>query len=150
MTGEELAEGVRGAKVVFANDYEYELIRDKTGLDQEAILEHAEMVVCTKGKYGSVIMTRDGVITIPAAHTDNLVDPVGAGDAYLGGLLFGLNAGLDAERAGKVASLAATYAIEDYGTQAHVYTREQFAERYKQNFGDEPAIPAALDLAVSS
>jgi adenosine kinase len=150
MTGEELAEGVRGAKVVFANDYEYELIRDKTGLDQEAILEHAEMVVCTKGKYGSVIMTRDGVITIPAAHTDNLVDPVGAGDAYLGGLLFGLNAGLDAERAGKVASLAATYAIEDYGTQAHVYTREQFAERYKQNFGDEPAILAALDLAVSS
>ena len=59
MTGEELAEGVRGAKVVVANDYEYELIRDKTGMDQHDILDHAEMVVMTKGKHGSVIMTRD-------------------------------------------------------------------------------------------
>lgn len=149
MSGEELAEGVRGAKVVFANDYEYELIRDKTGMDQQAILEHAEMVVCTKGKHGSVIMTRDQVATIPVAATDNLVDPVGAGDAYLGGLVFALNAGLDIERAGRVASLAGTYAIECYGTQAHTYTREQFAERYNQNFGDEPAILAALDLATS-
>ena len=150
MSGEELAEGVRGAKVVVANDYEYELILNKTGMDQHAILEHAEMVVCTKGKYGSVIMTRDEVAAIPPAQEEKVIDPVGAGDAFLGGLVFGLNAGLDIERAGRVASLAATYAVENYGTQAHSYTREQFAERYNQNFGDEPAILAALDLAVSS
>ncbi len=150
MTGEELAEGVRGAKAVFANDYEYELIRDKTGMDQQAILEHAGMVICTKGKHGSVIMTRDEVAAIPPASTEKVVDPVGAGDAYLGGLIFGLNAGLDLQRAGRVASLAAVYAVESYGTQAHSYTREQFAERYTQDFGDEPAVLAALDLALSS
>lgn len=149
LTSEELSSGVRGAKVVVANDYEYELIRDKTGMDQQAILEHAEMVVCTKGKLGSEIRTREGIVTVPVAQEKEMVDPVGAGDAYLGGLVFGLNAGLDVENAGKVASLAATYALENYGTQAHYYTREEFAERFHENFGDEPSVTAALSLAVS-
>lgn len=144
MTPEELAEGVRGAKVVVANDYEYELIKDKTGMDQYAILDHAEMVVTTKGKHGSVILTRDEVAAIPAATPHEVVDPVGAGDAYLGGLVFALQSGLDIERAGRVASLAAVYAVEQYGTQAHVYTKDEFATRYSQNFGDEPVILEAL------
>lgn len=144
MSGEELAEGVRGAKVVVANDYEYELIKDKTGLSQQDILDHAEMVVTTKGKYGSTIMTRDEVAAIPAATPTKLVDPVGAGDAYLGGLVYALNAGMDTQRAGRVAALAAVYAIEQVGTQAHSYTREQFAQRYKENFGEEPLLTEAL------
>jgi adenosine kinase len=144
MSGEEIAEGVKGAKVVVANDYEYELIRDKTGLSQHDILDHAEMVVVTKGKHGSTIMTRDQVAAIPAAAPKEVTDPVGAGDAYLGGLVAGLQAGLDIERAGRVASLAAVYAIENYGTQAHAYTREEFAARYEENFGDEPAIRSLL------
>jgi adenosine kinase len=144
LSGEELAEGVRGAKVVVANDYEYELIRDKTGLDQHGILDHAEMVVTTKGKHGSVIMTRDEVATIPPAVPSQVVDPVGAGDAYLGGLVYALNAGMDVHRAGRVASLAAVYAVEKYGTQGHSYTREEFAHRYKENFGEEPVVVEAL------
>lgn len=144
MTPEELSEGVRGAKVVVANDYEYELIRDKTGMDQHGILEHAEMVVTTKGKHGSVIMTRDEVAAIPPARPVEVVDPVGAGDAYLGGLVFALESGLDIQRAGRVASLAAVYAVEQYGTQAHTYTREEFARRYVENFGDEAIVAEAL------
>jgi adenosine kinase len=148
MTGAEIAEGLRGAKVVVANDYEYELIKDKTGLDQRDILEHAVMVVCTKGKQGSLIMTRDQVAEIPAAEVEELLDPVGAGDAYLGGLVFALNAGLDVPTAGRVASLAAAYTVESYGTQGQVYTREQFADRYRRNFGDNLAVTTALDLAA--
>lgn len=144
MTPEELSEGVRGAKVVVANDYEYELIKDKTGLDQRRILEHAEMVVTTKGKHGSVIMTRDEVAAIPPARPREVVDPVGAGDAYLGGLVFALESGLDIQRAGRVASLAAVYAIEQYGTQAHDYTREEFARRYFENYGEEEIVAEAL------
>jgi adenosine kinase len=148
MSGDEIAEGVRGAKVVVANDYEYELIKDKTGLSQHDILDHAEMVVTTKGKHGSIIMTRDEVASIPSAQPDGVVDPVGAGDAYLGGLVYALQAGLDIQRAGRVAALAAVYAIEDYGTQTHSYTREQFAVRYEENFGQEPVIAEAF-AAVS-
>ncbi|HEX8600679.1 MAG TPA: carbohydrate kinase family protein [Chloroflexia bacterium] len=144
MTPEELSEGVRGAKVVVANDYEYELIKNKTGMDQRGILEHAEMVVTTKGKHGSVIMTRDEVAAIPPARPAEVVDPVGAGDAYLGGLVFALESGLDIQRAGRVASLAAVYAVEQYGTQTHTYTREEFARRYVENFGDELIVAEAL------
>jgi adenosine kinase len=147
MSGDELAEGVRGAKVVVANDYEYELIRDKTGLDQHGILDHAEMVVTTKGKHGSVIMTRDEIAAIPAASPTQVLDPVGAGDAYLGGLVYALNAGMDIHRAGRVASLAAVYAVECHGTQAHSYSREEFADRYMENFGEEPVITEALTAA---
>ena len=147
MSGDELAEGLRGAKVVVANDYEYELIKDKTGLDQHGILDHAEMVVTTKGKHGSIIMTQDEVAAIPAASPSKVVDPVGAGDAYLGGLVYALNAGMDIHRAGRVAALAAVYAIEDHGTQAHFYTREEFAQRYMENFGEEPVITEALTAA---
>ena len=150
MSGEELAAGVRGAKVVVANDYEYELIRDKTGLSQHDILDHAEMVVVTKGKHGSVIMTRDEVAAIPPARPREMVDPVGAGDAYLGGLVFALGAGLDIQRAGRVASLAAVCAIENYGTQSFSYTRQEFADRYIENFGEEPVIAEALGASPVS
>ena len=129
MRGEEISEGLRGAKVVVANDYEYELIKDKTGLSQNDILDHAEMVVVTKGKHGSVIMTRDEVAAIPPATPSEMVDPVGAGDAYLGGLVFGLNAGLDIRRAGRVASLAAVYTVENYGTQGHSYTPRRVRQK---------------------
>jgi adenosine kinase len=146
MSGEELAEGVRGAKVVVANDYEYELIKDKTGLDQHDILDYAEMVVTTKGKQGSVIMTRDETAVIPPATATKVLDPVGAGDAYLGGLVYAFNAKMDMQRAGRVAALAAVYAIECYGTQAHYYTREEFVRRYEENFGAEPLVAEAILL----
>ncbi len=147
MSGEDIAQGVRGAKVVVANDYEYELIKDKTGLSHKDITEHAEIVVMTKGEHGSVIMTADEVIAIPPARVREIVDPVGAGDAYLGGLVYALQAGMDVNRAGRVASLAAVYAIEQYGTQAHVYTRDEFAQRYAENFGEEPVVAEAFSLA---
>src|SRR5437588_10295910 len=67
MSGEDIAQGLRGAKVVVANDYEYELIKDKTGMTPADIVEHAGMAVITKGEHGSVIMTRDEVAKIPPA-----------------------------------------------------------------------------------
>jgi adenosine kinase len=146
LSAEELAEGVRGAAVVIANDYEYEMIKNKTGLEPKDIIEHAGMVVITRGKHGSVIMSKDEVAAIPPAKPRQVVDPVGAGDAHLGGLVFALQAGMDIHRAGRVASLAAVYAIEQYGTQAHSYTRQEFAERYFENFGDEPIVAEALGV----
>jgi adenosine kinase len=89
-------------------------------------------------------MTRDEVAAIPPATPRQVVDPVGAGDAYLGGLVYALNAGMDIHRAGRVAALAAVYAIEQYGTQAHAYTREEFAQRYIETFGDEPHVMEAM------
>ena len=81
-------------------------------------------------------------MAIPAAPTDQEVDPTGAGDAYRAGLVAGLLRGLDVPTAGRVASLAATYAIEQVGTAEHSYSRQEFGERYRSAFGAE--VPAKL------
>ena len=138
MTKEDLEEGSRGAWIVIGNDYELELIRQRTGRDPRGLLELAEMVVTTLGREGSRITTRDGETTIPPAPAEREVDPVGAGDAYRSGLVYGLLNGMDVERAGRIGSLAATYVVEQTGTIEHRYTRDQFAERYRTAYGDDP------------
>jgi adenosine kinase len=138
MTGEDLEEGSRGAWIVIGNDYELELIRQRTGRDQHALLELAEMVVTTLGREGSRIATRDGETVIPPAPAEREVDPVGAGDAYRAGLVHGLLSGMGVEQAGRVASVAAVYVVEQTGTVEHRYTREEFAERYRGAYGESP------------
>jgi adenosine kinase len=63
---------------------------------------------------------------------------VGAGDAYRAGLVFGLLSGGDVERAGRIGSLAATYAVEHTGTAEHHYTQDEFASRYQEAYGERP------------
>ena len=137
LTPDAMLDGVTGARCVVGNDYEMALIQDKTGRDAEGLLELAETVVITRGEHGSTIMTRDGQVDIPSAKARRVLDPTGAGDAYRAGLLLGLVRGDPPERYGRVASLAAVYAVEEYGTQAHSYTREEFAQRYREAFGED-------------
>jgi adenosine kinase len=137
LSGDEMLDGVKGARCVVGNDYEMALIQDKTGRAPEALLELAETIVVTKGEQGSTIMTRDGQVEIPPVKARRVLDPTGAGDAYRAGLLVGLVRGDTPERYGRVASLAAVYAVEEYGTQAHSYTRAEFAERFRDAFGED-------------
>ncbi|MDQ6792034.1 MAG: carbohydrate kinase family protein [Candidatus Dormibacteraeota bacterium] len=138
MSAADLEEGSRGAWVVIGNDYELELIRQRTGRDPDSLLELAEIVVTTLGREGSRIATRDGSFEIPAAPARREVDPVGAGDAYRAGLVFGLLSGGGVARAGRIASLAGTYVVEETGTMEHRYTRDEFSERYQEVFGERP------------
>jgi adenosine kinase len=137
LSGEELLDGVSGARCVVGNDYEMAMIQEKTGRDAEALLELSETVVVTRGEQGSTIMTRDGQVDVPAAKARRVLDPTGAGDAYRAGLLRGLVRGNAPEQYGRVAALAAVYAVEEYGTQAHAYTPAEFAERYRDAFGED-------------
>ncbi|HYO31017.1 MAG TPA: PfkB family carbohydrate kinase, partial [Thermomicrobiales bacterium] len=75
-------------------------------------------------------------ITIPIVAPEPLVDPTGGGDAYRAGLLKGLLLGLHPKVAGRMAALAATFAIERYGTQEHAYDAGQFVERFEHSFPD--------------
>jgi Sugar kinases, ribokinase family len=135
LSPEEVAEGSRGAWILVGNDYELELIMERTGLKLDRLVELAEIVVTTLGRDGSRIATRNGTVDIPAAPARMEVDPTGAGDAYRAGLVAGLLRGLDLETAGRVASLAATYVIEQVGTVEHSYTPDEFSERYSDAFG---------------
>jgi len=134
MSGEDVTDGIDGAWIVIGNDYELELIQQRTGRDMEGLLDRAEMVVTTLGRHGSRITSREGSVDVPSAPAVHEADPTGAGDAYRAGLVAGLLRGLDLPSAGRVAALAATYAVEHVGTIEHRYTREEFSARCRECF----------------
>jgi adenosine kinase len=137
MSAEDVMDSTRGAWIVIGNDYELELIEQRTGRDEAGLLELAEIVVTTLGRQGSRIATRGQVVEIPAAPCLRESDPTGAGDAYRAGLVAGLLRGLELEVAGRVASLAATYVVEQVGTIEHAYTSLEFSSRCQEAFGIE-------------
>jgi adenosine kinase len=135
MSGEELKEGVVGATIVICNDYEYELLKQKTGLAEGDILARSEALIVTRGEHGSSVITAAGRIDVPAVTPTRIVDPTGVGDAFRGGLMKGIALGLPYHASAQMGSVAATYALEHLGGQSHAYTWEEFTERYEQHFG---------------
>jgi len=121
---------------VIGNDYEMELIADKTGHTVDGLLELAEIVVTTLGDKGSRIATPEGTTEIGIVPHAQISDPTGAGDAYLAGLAWGLAHGAAPRDYGRVAALSASYAVVHYGTQAHSYTPAQFAAEFEARFGE--------------
>ncbi len=148
MDGEALLDGIKGARAVIGNDYELGMIEKKTGKTPAQLLELTEMVIVTKGAYGSTIYTRGRTVEIPVAVEKAVVDPTGGGDAYRAGIIKGLLNGYSLEQMGRVAALAGTYCIENYGTQSHSFTAAEFAARYVENFADVP-LPETERVAVS-
>ena len=135
MGGGELTDGVVGAAIVICNDYEYAILREKTGLDVAAMLATAEAVVITKGEKGASIHLRDRVIDVPAVTSRAIADPTGVGDAFRGGFMKGLALGADYQTCGRMGAVAATYALEYMGGSTHHYTWDEFTARYASHFG---------------
>jgi adenosine kinase len=139
MSGAELKDGVVGAHLVIVNDYEFELLRQKTGFSEGDVLAHAGVLVVTRGEHGSSVLTPDAPrVDVPAVPPVRIVDPTGVGDAYRGGLLKGMALGLPHEVCARIGSVAATYALEHLGGQSHAYTLDEFTRRYEAHFGPFP------------
>jgi len=134
-SADELRAGLTGAFVVIVNDYELELIRQKTGLSEDAILETATALIVTRGEKGSTILLKGQRIEIPVVPEERVIDPTGVGDSYRSGLLKGLAVGADWETCGRLGSVAATYALEHVGGQSHAFTWAEFKARYVAHFG---------------
>lgn len=135
MEGSQLADGVTGAYMVICNDYEFELIRQKTGMGEAEILAHAPLLVVTKGEKGCTLHTKDGVTDVAAVAPHRIADPTGVGDAFRGGFMKGLAMGATFPVCAQVGSMAATYALEHLGGMSHAYTWKEFTARYEQHFG---------------
>ena len=135
MDGAQLKDGIVGAHIVICNDYEFELIRQKTGMQEADVLAVASMLIITRGEHGSTVITRDSRIDVPAVPPDRIVDPTGVGDAFRGGLMKGLASGRSLEVSAKMGSVAATWALEHLGGTSHAYTWPEFVQRYETHFG---------------
>jgi adenosine kinase len=128
---EDLVQAIDGCRILISNDYELDLIVNKTGLEKEALLERARTIIVTMGELGSKIFVREGEIRIPAAKAKIVRDPTGAGDSYRGGIISGLVRGKDIEESAQMGSVCASFAVECYGTQEYTFSNEEFNERLK-------------------
>jgi adenosine kinase len=144
LDGMELARDMDGAHFLFVNDYEFELTSKKTGLDLAHMLEHVDVVVVTRGKDGSSVYAVGKEYNIPVVPEVHIVDPTGVGDAFRAGFLTGYGRGWDWELCGQMGSLAATFCLENKGTQNHSFTPLAFVERFRQNFDDHGVLDALI------
>jgi adenosine kinase len=138
MSGDELADGVQGAAIVIVNDYELELLRQKTGKSESDLLRDAGALIVTRGEKGSTVITKEDWVDVPAVTPHRIVDPTGVGDAFRGGLMKGIALGLPYAICARIGAVAATYALEHLGGQSHSYTWNEFGARYAEHFGQLP------------
>jgi adenosine kinase len=144
LTGDDLHEGLDGCFMLTVNEYELGMIKEKTGLTEQQILDRAHAVLVTMGRDGSRLMVDGERYDIPVVNLRRLVEPTGAGDAFRAGLMRGLQLGLPWEICGRLGALASAYVLEEAGTQSHSYTVSQFVERFRRNFDDEGALDVML------
>lgn len=135
--GEDLRNFIDKATWVCVNDYESELLQERTGMTPHEIAEQVDALIITLGGEGSHIYTRQQRIEIPPARVSQVVDPTGCGDAYRAGLLYGLMNGLSWETTGRIAALMGAIKIEHHGTQNHRFSMEEFGVRYRESFSTE-------------
>ena len=133
--GRELTQMIEQATYVTVNDYESNLLQDKTGLSTAQIAERVQAYIITRGPQGSEVHAKGGEMQIPAANAMRVVDPTGCGDAYRAGLIFGWMNGMDMATTGRIASLMGALKIEHLGPQNQRFDYEEFAEQFRQQFG---------------
>lgn len=138
--GDDFKTFIDQATWVCVNDYESQLLQDRTGWSPEEISQRVKALIVTRGGEGSKIYVDGKCIDIPPAAVSAVVDPTGCGDAYRGGLLYGLMNDLDWEITGRIAGLMGAIKIEQHGTQNHSFTFDEFKKRYQESFG------TALDI----
>jgi adenosine kinase len=133
-SGDELLTFMDQATWATLNDYEAQLMQERTGQSLDDLAQNLKALIVTKGGDGSTIYTGNDDIEIPCASPRMVLDPTGCGDAYRAGLLYGIMNDMDWETTGRIASLMGAIKIEKAGTQNHNFSFAEFEERFKFEF----------------
>ncbi|QIE25001.1 Adenosine kinase [Caballeronia sp. SBC2] len=135
LEGVQLRRMIELATYVAVNDYEAKLLSNKTGWSIDEILSRVQALVITRGEHGAQILHAEGIEEIPAVKAQKVVDPTGCGDAFRGGLLYGIENKLGWAKTGRLASLMGALKIEHQGPQTYAPSRAEIGERFEQAFG---------------
>jgi adenosine kinase len=135
-SGSELLDLMAGAAALTVNDYEARVVEQKTGRSVEELAKTMEAVVVTRGAEGSSVFTGGRRIDVAAVKPEAVVDPTGCGDAFRGGLLYGMARGWSWEKAARLASLMGSIKIAQRGGQNHRPGREVIARRFHEAFAE--------------
>ena len=136
LSAEELLGSIDGAFMFISNDYELEMLMNSTGYSKEDLLRLTPNIVTTLGDQGCFLLTKEGQTHIPAVLTEDVKDPTGAGDSLRGGMLAALHQGKSIPEALQIGTVAASFCVEQHGTQEHKFDLEMFNARYDKAFGE--------------
>lgn len=137
LSGDEIRELISKTTYLAASAYELDLIKRATQLTTEEITSLVKALIVTYGDKGSTVWTEGKEISVKACRVENAADPVGAGDAYRGGLIYGLSNGWGWEQTLRLASVMGSFKVEKTGAQNYAPSKAQIAERYKATYGEE-------------
>jgi adenosine kinase len=133
--GEELTQFIREAQYIVVNDYEFQLLKERTGLSGDAIAAQVEALIVTLGAAGSVLRTREGLTEIAAVAPDDVQDPTGCGDAFRAGLIFGLLSDLDLVTCCRIGSVMGAIKVAEQGPQNHKPAFDEIQQRFFEAYG---------------
>jgi len=133
--GDDLKGFIRQANWVVANDYEFQLIRERTGMEREEVAAQLEALIITRGGDGSTLITSAGEQQIETVKPTAILDPTGCGDAYRSGLIYGLLNNLDLVTACRIGSVMGALKVAVQGPQNHEHTLDEIVDRFKEAFG---------------
>jgi len=133
--GDELKQFIEEARYIVVNDYEYQLLKEKTGLNGKTITAQVEALIVTRGAEGSTLRTRDGKIDIEPVEPDDVQDPTGCGDAFRAGLIYGLLNDLDLVTACRIGSVMGAIKVAQQGPQNHYPTFDDIQARFFETYG---------------
>jgi adenosine kinase len=133
--GDDLRTFIDQADWVVANDYEFQLIQERTGMSLDDVASHVEALIVTRGPEGSTIYTREGHEAISAVKVSQIEDPTGCGDAYRAGLIHGILNGLDLVTCARIGSVMGAIKIEVQGPQNHKPTFAEIEDRFFEAYG---------------
>ncbi len=133
--GDDLRTFIDQADWVVANDYEFQLIKDRTGMSLDDVANKVEALIVTRGGDGSTLYTRDGHETIKTAGAEKIEDPTGCGDAYRAGLIHGILNGLDLVTCCRIGSVMGAIKVEVQGPQNHTPSMADIESKFLEAYG---------------
>ncbi|MBT8443444.1 MAG: carbohydrate kinase family protein, partial [Gammaproteobacteria bacterium] len=133
--GAELKRFIDQATWVAVNDYEGQMLQERTGWSAKEISQHVEALIVTRGGEGSVIFANGEEIVISPVEPAEILDPTGCGDAYRAGLMFGISRQMSWEDTGRLASLIGSIKIAHRGTQNHALSPETVGAAFEAAYG---------------
>ncbi|MGW3124518.1 carbohydrate kinase family protein [Streptomyces sp. NPDC001107] len=142
---------IDGSRMLFSNEYESVLLKERSGWSQEQILGRTGVWITTLGAAGSLIrQAGHGAVEVPAAPARRAADPTGVGDAYRAGFLAALARGADLRDAARLGSVTAVLALETVGPQEHTLCRAELLTRLAEAYGRPAADALSSRLVVRS
>jgi len=136
--GSELRDLIDSATAVTVNDYEARMLCERTGWSEAQIAGRVQALIVTLGGEGAMLWNGDGAEAIPPCRVSEAIDPTGCGDAFRGGLLYGVAQGWSWSRAARLGNVLGAVKIEHQGAQNHTLDRATVATRFSLAYGELP------------